>query len=1235
MAHAHKSDAEYIATTHNMARFFTEHRQVGLVLLLATFVWGFFSYHNMPKRKDPNIPVRVASAQCPWPGATTEQVEQLISRPIEQTVALNSSLKPNSPSDFGIRSISFPGMSVVYIQLDDSVKDKQKEFADMNLKLNQLKLPMGAGPIQFNSNFGDTAALMLTVASPMVSPTEVALRSIAIRKAIERTRAELGKNAPQPRMSVIYAFPLSVAPGPVRADFEKIAAIAERNKTLHDVHFFEGPGYVGLDAITAFDDETIRLRGEQLIQATLHRSEIHPDAWQPAVIRDPADTEARLQRVVGAKYSYRDLDDFTDLLQRSLQGVSETSKVSRSGVLSEEIHLDYSQQRLAQYGYDPSKLKDVLGAQNITLPAGSLEVGPKDLLINPSGLFPDAQSIGNVIIGVSSSNSPVYLRDLVDISRGYQSPATYLNFLNWRDRDGNWVRSRAVTLAIYMRDGQQIDQFGKHVTEKLSAVRQYLPDDLIIVHTSDQPVQVKEQIDLFMNALYEAIGLVVIVSLIGFWEWRSALLMALSIPVTLALTFGMIYLLGIDIQQVSVASLIIALGLLVDDPVVAGDAIKRMLADGHPRIVASWLGPTKIATAILYATITNIVAYLPFMLLTGNTGEFLFSLPIVMTCALVASRLASMTFIPLLAYYILRPDKKPETPIEERRTKGFTGQYARVAKFAIEHRWKVAIGSLAFLVLAGILFKQLKSSFFPDDVQYWSYADVWLPNDANFEATNQAAQQVEQIIRQQAEVWGKRHPDKDGKPSQILRYVTTWVGGGSPRFWFSLSPQSQQLNYAEVLVELNAKEITPEFVDQVQPVLSATVPGARIDLRQLQTNPVNYPVEIRVTSRADVSTAGSAQDIRAMRHIAGQVADVLRSAPAAARVRNEWDSESAHVSLNVDPDRANLAGITNMDVANSATSAMSGVPVTALQDGDRNIPVVARLKMDERSKLSDIQNLYVFGSQSSNKIPLVQISSIENSMSTDRIVRLDHFRSMSLYAFPAPGHLASEIMTIAAPKLKELEKTLPPGYGITIGGEHDKQKTGFRNLGVVLAVSIAAIYLALLFQFNNAIKPFLVFAAAPYGVAGALIALWVMHTSFGFMAFLGIASLIGVIVSHVIVLFDFIEEMHAKGEPFEQAVIDAGIIRLRPVMITVGATVLALFPLAMHGGPLWQPLCYAQIGGLTVATFITLLMVPVLYSIMVLDLKWLTWDEQSEVSHDNLDASLSGSGTNQPLVSGT
>ncbi len=357
------------------------------------------------------------------------------------------------------------------------------------------------------------------------------------------------------------------------------------------------------------------------------------------------------------------------------------------------------------------------------------------------------------------------------------------------------------------------------------------------------------------------------------------------------------------------------------------------------------------------------------------------------------------------------------------------------------------MGSLAFLLLGAVLFKQLKSSFFPDDVQYWSYIDVWLPNDVNLEATQKAATQVETIIRQQADEWGKKHPGKDGKPADILRYVTTWVGGGSPRFWFSLSPQGRQLNYAQVLVELTDKEITPDFVNQVQPILTASLPGVRADFRQLQTNPVNYPVEIRIANQADVSTTASAEDIRTLRSIARQVEDILNSADASRRVRNEWQNESSQVTLKIDPARANLAGITNYDVANSATGALSGVPVTSLQEGDKNIPVVARLRGDERAQLSDIQNLYVYSSQTSTKIPLVQISEIQNSLENERIIRLDHFRSISVFAFPAPGRLASEIMTVALPKLHDLQTKLPPGYVLRIGGEYDKQTSGIQEPG--------------------------------------------------------------------------------------------------------------------------------------------------------------------------------------------
>ena len=264
--------------------------------------------------------------------------------------------------------------------------------------------------------------------------------------------------------------------------------------------------------------------------------------------------------------------------------------------------------------------------------------------------------------------------------------------------------------------------------------------------------------------------------------------------------------------------------------------------------------------------------------------------------------------------------------------------------------------------------------------------------------------------------------------------------------------------------------------------------------------------------------------------------------------------------------------------------------------------------MEERAQLADINNLYVYSSQGTGRVPLGQVSSVEHGMQTEKLRRRDQFRTISVSCFPKDGVLPSEVMNAAREKLNDFAGALPPGYKMEVGGEEEEQVKGFKNLAVVLLISIAAIFLALVFQFKHAIKPLIVFAAIPFGMVGALAALWVMGSPFGFMAFLGCVSLVGVIVSHVIVLFDFIEEAHEHGETLREALLNAGIMRLRPVLITVGATVIALFPLASHGGPLWEPMCYAQIGGLSVATFVTLLLVPVLYAIFVLDLKLVKWE---------------------------
>jgi len=1199
-----KSDADRIANTHNTARYFTENRHVAWVALFATVIWGLLSYFAMPKRKDPEIPVRVAAAIVAWPGAPAEKIEDLVTRKVEEKIAENAKVEH-------IDSTTRTGVTVITVTLQEGVKDTGKEFDDIKGKLDSLagQMPQGVQPINFLKDFGDTTALMLTVASPRAGEVEVQLRAEQIRKGVEATRARSAAPAAgAKRVSLVYSFPATVDPRPLRRILDQLATYAETQQIARDVHFFEGTGFFGLDGESTMNEEQIRGGALRFLQNRMSTAELHPDVWRAIVVLDPAEIDAKLAAVAEARYSYRDLDDFTDRLKKRLQSVPEVSKVTRSGVLPEAVYLEYSQERLSAYSV-AGDLRNLLGARNITAPGGVIETQGKKLSVDPSGELENEREIGDVLMTTSAQGAPVYLRDLFEIERSYESPARYLNKLTVRDKKtGEWGRTRAITLAVSMRSGQQIGGFGKSVDAALAEARQLLPEDLIIARTSDQPRQVEENVDLFMSSLYEAVALVVFVALIGFWEWRSAAVLAMSIPITLFMTYGLMYLLGIDLQQISIASLIIALGLLVDDPVVAGDAIKRDLALGHPPIVSAWLGPTKLARAILFATITNIVAYLPFLTLPGDVGRFIFTLPVVLTCSLVASRVVSMTFIPLLGYYFLRPAKHEPT-LEERRTKGFGKHYVRVVGWAIDHRWKVLAASVLLLFGAFRSAGHLKQAFFPKDLSYLSYVDVWLPEDAPMSATTEVARQADEVIRRTVAEWAKGHEEhlrgKDGKPRDVLRSITTFVGGGGPRFWFSVTPEQQQPNYAQLVVEVTDKHDTTSILEPLQRALSTEIPGARLDVRQLENGkPVGVPVSFRI--RGD--------DILVLRGLGEKAKAILRGSPLAERVRDSWGADSFSVKMKVDADRANLAGVTNMDVAMSSAVGFSGMPVGQLREGDHMIPIVSRLRSSERGQLSDVENLYVRSNQNGQRVPLRQVSTVSYAMTTEKIVRRDHYRTLTVSAFPVHGALASQVMGSVREQMAELGKTVPPGYEITIAGEEEEQKKGFFNLAIVLAISVFAIYIALVVQLKNVVKPLIVFAAIPYGVGGALVCLVLSGSPFGFMAFLGIISLIGVIVSHVIVLFDFIEEKHEEGEPLREALLDAGILRLRPVLITVGATVFALIPLASHGGPLWEPLCYAQIGGLTIATFLTLLLVPVIYAIFVLDLKLVRWDERAPAS---------------------
>jgi len=555
----------------------------------------------------------------------------------------------------------------------------------------------------------------------------------------------------------------------------------------------------------------------------------------------------------------------------------------------------------------------------------------------------------------------------------------------------------------------------------------------------------------------------------------------------------------------------------------------------------------------------------------------------------------SMTFVPVLGAALLVAPKRKQLTLDERRQRGFGRIYSNVVTWSIHHRrWALA---LAVLLACGSVpwVRQLKTAFFPKDLSYLSYVDVWAPEDATISQTRELAERAQGVINGAAERWGREQSAMEGKSHAVLKSITTFVGGGGPRFWFSVTPEQQQPNYAQLVIQVRDKHDTTPLVSVLQKALDG-IGGARIDVRQLEmAKPVGIPVAIRI----------SGQDIPTLKRYAERARKIFDGVAYAERVRDDWGAAALSVNLDIDADRAAMAGVTHQDVASSSAASHGGALLGAIRDKDVSIPIVARLRPTERADLSALDNLYVSASRSGQKVPLAQVADSHLTMVLEKIQRRNHERTITVSCFPREGYLASEIMSATRSSIQQLRSELPPGYDLAIGGEEEEQTKGFNNLVIVLVISVIAIYVALTLQFKSAVKPLIVFATIPFGVVGALVSLRITASPFGFMAFLGIISLIGVIVSHVIVLFDFIEERRAQGAPLEDALVEAGIQRLRPVLITVVATVIALFPLAAHGGPLWEPLCYAQIGGLSVATFVTLLIVPVVYATFVKDLHWL------------------------------
>ncbi len=1198
----------------NISQFFVSKKPIAWTAMISVLAWGVYAYIKMPQRQDPIIPVVTGVIITPYPGAEAEKVEQEVTRKIERKVAEN-------PAVEHVKSISRPGVSIVYVELFETERKAELVWQDVRGKLGEIPdLPQAAGkPTQsfLNKDFGDSVAVMLTISSPPVTDLEIALRARGIREAVQTHRLQAPDMSPAEQWAGVLVYPSIVARSHVLRMGRTLAEHLIESGIALQAAVVEAPSAGMLD-ITLAPGNThgdLQLATERWERETVGASEFQPDVWQPFWIQDLGDLERDLASNARDKYTYRELEHFADQIRDRLKQSPHVAQVDLVGTQDEKVWLSYSGQRLNQFGITPLSLVEQIRQHNINVPGGQVELPDQNVVVRPTGEYTSAGEIGQTVLALSPEGFPLYLRDLVEVTRGYEDPADVLNFRTVKVALGDAYdedeasaghashaeldvpdqyelqTGRAITISVRQVKGTHIADYDRDITAAIEEMRLQLPQDLRIERTSNEPAEVHHKISSFIHCLIEAIVIVVLVSVL-FMEWRSALLVAVCIPITVAMTLGMAQLFGIDLQQVSIAALIIALGMLVDAPVVAADAINRELANGQPRGVAAWRGPQRLARAVFYATLTNIVAFLPLLLVKGKTGDFIYSLPIVVSLSLFAAMLVAWTFAPLLGSYLLKGQKGFESSDDKPAT-GFGGLYKSFVERCIAHRFVSAGIAVLVLVAGALLVRSIGNSFFPKDLHDVFVVNLDLPEGSPLRQTREVALDA---IRQIDALEGKR-----------VRSYTTFVGAGGPRFWLSIEPEQRADNYAQILVHTANKQETASVVDHLKEELPARIAEARVRTQMLETGPpIGVPVQLRLYGA----------DIETLRELASQVKGSLRSIPGTIDVHDDWGDPVFQMTLKIDSDRSAMSGLTNQDVASTVGTGLSGLSVSYVRERDKLIDMVLRLRPSERSRLDDLYSLNVVNAATGVGMPLRQLAAFERELVTPKIRRRDHERCITVRCDTVAGVLPSAIVADLQRVLPAASSAdgsdartiaFPAGYRWEFGGEKFEQDKGFKSLMTALVVSFVAIYLALVLQFNSVTQPLLVYAAVPFGVVGGLIGLLLFGSTFGFMAFLGVASLAGLIISHVIVLFDFIDEMRHKGEPLRKAVVDAGLARLRPVVVTVLACVGGLIPLALSGGPLWEPMCYVQIVGMLVATLVTLVVVPVLYVIFVEDLRLVRW----------------------------
>lgn len=871
-------------------------------------------------------------------------------------------------------------------------------------------------------------------------------------------------------------------------------------------------------------------------------------------------------------YSYTEMKDYADDIRDDLIRIEQAAKVEINGEQDERIFIEFDDSRLAEYGLSATKLRSTLSSLNILSSGGQINLGSERINLEPTGNFSSLNDVKNTLIPIGEANQMVYLGDITSVRKGYINPASQIVGV-----DGK----KALSLHISLKDNANIIKLGQEVDLLVQRWKQKLPIGLDLRRVVSMDTYIEKKVNGFIVNLAQSIGIILIVMLV-FLGIRTGVIIASLIPIVTVLTFVLMGIFGIGLNQVTLAALIMALGMMVDNAIVVAETIQVKMEAGLKAKQSAIESFSELWMSLLISTLTSSAAFLAFYLAESNMGDIVGPIFMVITFALLSSWLIAMSVITLLCYYFLKVTSHDAENLGliDRTIERMKGWYKNLILIALSR--KILVIGLAFGVFALALwgFRFVDFVFFPDSDRNLITVDINLPLGTRIESTEEIVDQISNYIRREMQV-------NENRETGIISW-SSYIGEGPSSYDTGYTADEANSSYAHILVTTSSFEQNIPVVNQLDAYTAKSFPQADILVNTLGAGGTGTPIEIKISGPEpdELVKIGEAVKLK------------LLSLAGTKNVKDDWGPKSKKFIIQIDQARAQNAGISSTDIATSLQTTLDGFDTGEYREGDKTIPILLKSNLSQQS-LQSLESMSVFAQNSGSSVPLLQVASIIPAWQYSKIKRLNLVRTMVVSSEITSTANASSIMEIMSPWLDEQKLTWQQEYEYTTGGD---AKSSADSMGAVvkwLPLSGIIIVLLLIIQFNSFRKTVMVLMTIPLGLIGVTIGLLVFQKPFGFMPFLGLISLAGIVINNAIVLLDRIdfENIHEK-KSIEDSIIIACLQRFRPILLATFTTVLGLLPLYLSGGAMWEGMAISIMFGLLFGTLITLILIPCMYSVL-------------------------------------